>query len=253
MIPIGKVVFIFLLHRCFIMKIENKYKELYLDWKKTGSKESLKKLMDVLYPTIEKGIKTFGGGLPSLYGKAKLIAYDALNSYSPDKGTLDSHLMLNLQRLYRYAPQSGAILDVPELVRMQAKQLETISKELEEKFRRPVSDQELADYMGLSLRRIQKIRSAQGTVPESIFEGSTPAKALVDVDDKQKAKRELWMETLYKEVSPVQQYIMDHKFGLHGHKPKTLEEIAQKLKLSVSTVHKYLREIDEKLDLINKV
>lgn len=230
------------------MKLEPKYKELYQNWQKTKSTKDLQKLLDAAYPTIEKGLKVFGGGLPNLYGRAKLIALDAMASYDPNQAPLDSYLMLNFQRLQRFLPQTGSMIKIPEAIRMQARELENAAAELEAKLQRPPSDQEIADYMGISLKRIEKIRSAQGVVPGSAF-----GEEIVTQEEIPDAKLKLWIDTVYKESSPMQQYIMEHVYGLHGKKKKTLADIAKALKVSIGTVHGNLRKIEEKISLITKI
>jgi len=227
------------------MKIEKQFQPLFEEYQRTKSPDSMRKLVEALQPTIDKGLYTFGKGIPSLVGKAKLLAMQAIQTYNPKRGNLTNHVMLNLQRLQRLAPQVSNVITVPEGLRMHAKVLNDTTKELEDKLGRPPSDQELADHVGLSLKKIEAIRKAQGAATESAFQGNV---AMIRGGEAfTPDQRNLWVETVYKELPPPQQYILENRFGLHGRPIQTLEQIAKKLGLSVSEVYNQSREIENKL------
>lgn len=135
------------------MKLEKKYLDIYQKYSANKDPESLNELIQALNPVLRKGINTFGYGVPTLYGRAKLLAKNAIETYDPHKAPLESHVMLHLQRLQRYAPRTGNVLDVSEGQRMLARELSNAEKELEDKYNRPPSDAELADYLGINVRR----------------------------------------------------------------------------------------------------
>lgn len=228
------------------MNLENKYKDAYLQYTTDPyNQENIKKIMEAIQPTVEKAHKTFGYGLPVLRAKAKLLAYNAIKTYDPSKGSLDGHLMLTLQRLRRFVPKVTNVVSVPEAVRMQAKALEEAEHELQDKYNRPPSDQEIADYTGLSLKKIKRLRTPMGSVAESVFDGNVK----VDQVEQEQTGEDLWQEAIYKELSPTQQYIMERRFGLHGRQPETLEQISKNLNMATSSVHQQLNKINEKLQL----
>jgi len=230
------------------MRIEKKYAELYSRYANTRDRESLYQLMQALQPIILKGVNTFGYGIPTLYGRAKLLAKNALETYDPTKGTLESHIMLNLQRLQRYAPDTGNAVSLPEGIRMLQRQISEAEKELEDKYNRAPSDQEIADYLGLNLKKIRKARVPSGAVPESAFEENIDFKPLLPNEGAEEGpKVKLWRESVYKELSPVQQYIAERRLGLFGYKPQSVEEVAKKLKISPATVSNYTKTVAEKL------
>lgn len=226
------------------MKLEPEFRPLWEAYSKRKDARTLRELLIALAPTIEKGVKTFGGGMPNLYAKAKLIAVNALNNYSPNEGRLKDYVMLHLQRLRRIAPQTGNIVSVPEMVRLGKRNLEEAQRELEDRFNRPPTDQELADYLGLSIKKLSKLQAASGAVLASAFEGDTG-----EIKDQGISKNaaELLKESVYKELSPLQQYIMERRFGLHNHKEENIEEIAKKLKISVGQVHNHIQKIQNML------
>lgn len=229
------------------MKLEKRYAEYYANYIKNRDRESLNQLMQALQPVMLKGINTFGYGIPTLRGRAKLLVLDAINSYDPSRGPLESHVMLSLQRLQRYAPDTGNVVKLPEGVRMLQRQVVDAEKELEDKYNRAPSDQELADYLGLSLKKIRSARVASGAIPESAFEGNVEMKSISQDNQEISPKVKLWQESVYKELSPIHQYIAERRLGIFGHKPEPVEQVAKRLKISPASVSNYTKEVAQKL------
>ena len=226
-------------------KLEKEYRDAYVKYIQTQKPEDLKALLKQLNPVIQKGLNTFGGGVPTLRGHAKLLAIHALQTYDPTKGSLQAHVMLHLQRLQRLLPEASNVVYTPESLRMDAIALREAEIELTDKLRRPPSDQEIADHMKISLKRLQRIRQAQGAVPSSVFENT--GISILDNKRLSDKTKQMLLEVIYQELSPVQQYILEHRLGLHGHKPKSVEQIAKNLGISPARVSAHLKEIDEKL------
>jgi len=227
--------------------IEKKYAELFYKYKNEKDKKALQELMTQLLPVIRKAIMTFGGGDETLEGKARLIAKRVIDNYDPKMGRLESYLMLNLQELRRRASESRNVISSSEYIRLQQKKLYESQKELEDRLGRPPSDQELADYLGLSIKKIAKLRSAQGGVAGSaITDMPTVVPELGELNEAQK----LWLETLYLEAPPENKVIIENYFGLHGRKPATLEEIAKRLKKSIGYVHEKVKKIQDEFSNI---
>jgi len=215
-------------------------------YKKTRDEAAFKNIMNYLEPTIDQAIRVFGQGNEALRGQAKLLIINALDSYDPNKGDLKIHVLLQLQRLRRLSGQTNPV-NVPETVKLTLIQIQQAEKELQDKYGRPPSDQEIADYTGLSIKKIQKAREYMQGIAESNVEG------IEAVTERQKEleqdRKELWVQAIYTELSPIEQYILDCAYGRNGRKKKTLQEIANDLKLPVSTVHAKLKKIEELISL----
>jgi len=225
---------------------EQQYIELIQRYKR-GDKQALRELMDLISPIIRKGIMTFGGGDETLEGRARLIAKRVIDNYNPKVGRLENYLMLNLQELRRRASESRNVLSSSEYIRLQQKKLYESEKELEDRLGRPPSDQELADYLGISIKKIAKLRSAQGGVAGSaVMDMPTKVPDLGELNEAQ----QLWLQTIYLEAPPEDKVVIENYFGLHGKKPATIEQIAQKLKKSVGYVHERIRKIQEEFSNI---
>ena len=225
---------------------EQQYIELIQRYKR-GDKQALRELMDLISPIIRKGIMTFGGGDETLERRARLIAKRVIDNYNPKVGRLENYLMLNLQELRRRASESRNVLSSSEYIRLQQKKLYESEKELEDRLGRPPSDQELADYLGISIKKIAKLRSAQGGVAGSaVMDMPTKVPDLGELNEAQ----QLWLQTIYLEAPPEDKVVIENYFGLHGKKPATIEQIAQKLKKSVGYVHERIRKIQEEFSNI---
>lgn len=215
-------------------------------YKKNRDAQAFNNIMTYLEPTVNQAIKVFGQGNEALRGQAKLIIIDALDSYDPKKGDLKIHVLLHLQRLRRLSGQTAPV-PIPETVKLTLMQIQQAEKELQDKYGRPPSDQEIADYTGLSIKKIQKAREYMQGIAESNVEG------IEAVTERQKEleqdRRELWIQAIYTELPPLEQYILDCAYGRNGRKKKTLQEIANDLKLPVSTVHAKLKKIEEMISL----
>ena len=220
-------------------------------YKLEQDQEALVRIIQALEPVIDRGIQIFGNGNQALRGQAKILVKNAIDSYDPAKGELKTHVLLHLQRLRRIQPQSGNIITVSEGMKILIAQLTDAEKELTDKLGRPPSDQELADYMNISLEKLKKIRTAQGSAAESNVEGLA-IESPTEENDKEQA-RELWIQAIYVDLDPTEQYILDSVYGRNGRQKKTLQQIAEDLKLPLSTVHAKLKKIENIINLTENI
>ncbi|GIW59016.1 MAG: hypothetical protein KatS3mg087_0082 [Patescibacteria group bacterium] len=232
-------------------KIEKDYLEDYIAYK-SGEKEALQRIIVKLRKVIETGVRTFGGGNPLLYPRARILVKEAIESYDPTKAPLKSHIMLNLQRLYRLNPQSTNIIKASEGDLILFKQIQDVEKEFQDTFGRPPSTQEIADRLGKSVRAIEQARTRLGAVNENTFQGNIGAVSISGTNELG-AKEKLWIDAVYKGLSGVDQYIADCRYGLHGQKKKTLQEIARDLGMPLSTVANRAKKIEQEFRLPDNV
>lgn len=232
-------------------KIEKDYLEDYIAYK-SGEKEALQRIIVKLRKVIETGVRTFGGGNPLLYPRARILVKEAIESYDPTKAPLKSHIMLNLQRLYRLNPQSTNIIKASEGDLILFKQIQDVEKEFQDTFGRPPSTQEIADRLGKSVRAIEQARTRLGAVNENAFQGNIGAVSISGTNELG-AKEKLWIDAVYKGLSGVDQYIADCRYGLHGQKKKTLQEIARDLGMPLSTVANRAKKIEQEFRLPDNV
>lgn len=233
--------------------LEPDFQEPFTAWQQEPSPANTGAMLRAVDPIINSALRAYAG--PSaksvnLKSQAKMMAADAFGSYDPAKGPLKSHLMARLQRLRRTASQQRQIIRVPEQVALDQMQSEAASKELEEQLGRPPSDQELSDFTGLSVKRLQYVRGsgrplAESTITRPGEEGAgmyDPRVRPIQQDD------DAWLELVYDDLDPTNQFIMERVLGMHGHEPTRSSQVAAQLKISPAAVSHRMAQIQQKVD-----
>lgn len=233
--------------------LETDFQQPFEAWKADPNPHNTSQLLTAVKPVLSSAVRAYAG--PSarsanIKSQAKRMAAEAFNSYDPTKGTLKSHLMSRLQRIRRVASQQRQIIRVPEQVALDQMRSEAAARELEEKLGRPPSDIELADYTGLSMKRLQYIRGSTRPLAESTISrvgeegqgGYDPrVRPLTESHD-------AWMEFVYDDLDETNQFIMERVLGMHGHQPTKPSQVAQMLKISPAAVSHRMAQIQQKLD-----
>mgnify|MGYP001178165149 CR=1 FL=1 len=223
-------------------KTEDKFYSDLMSYKQTGDQQALARLIDNLHPVIMKGINAFGQGNKMLLPHAKLLAKTAIDNYEAGKTSIESYVMLNLQRLQRIAPRISSPIQTSESNLILFKQVKEAEKELQDELGRPPSDQEIADKLGKSLKAIEKSRQAMGATVESTFQGNV---SVVAPQEGLSERQKIWIETMYKTLSGTDQFIADNRFGLHGRQKMTLQQIANALNMPISSVANRIKHLEE--------
>ncbi len=225
--------------------LEPQYHEAYKAWRDSPNPTTNSQILHKLNPTITKATRNYVGNVtPTNKAQAKVLTLQSLASYNPSKGPLDSHVYSNLRRLYRLAGQEGQAIKLPEMVAMQRKQLDITVNELEDTLSRQPTDQEIAEHMGISLRRLGNLRKAKKPMFESNAVYPSAAAPL--------NSGEIWTEFVYSDLSTIDQQIMERLLGLHGRERQTAVTAAKDLKLSPAAISKRAAKIQEKLDMRNE-
>jgi len=233
---------------------EEEYLPLYETWVKTKSPDALTVLVDKLSPLLDYAIHYYASDIassPSLRIKAKKLLIDAIKSYDPSKGLLTHHVFLNLQRLKRIGGQTRQIIRQSEQVSMDLNMLNQAEEELIQTLGRLPNTEELADYTGLSIERIKRIRQKavmplpEATTVRQTAEGLSelPTQALGQGQD---VFTQL-LELAYIDADPVDKAIMELYYGLHGRPRMSQKDIANKLRLSPGRVSQRISEIEERV------
>ena len=234
-------------------RIEPELQEPFEAWQAAPSKQTMGPLLKAVDPIINTAVRSFGGSTSrsgTLRSQAKRLAAESFSSYDPYLGRMKTHLMSRLQRLRRIAAQQRQIIKVPEQVALDQMQTDTASGELEERLSRAPTDTELADYTGLSMKRLAYIRGsqrplAQSTITRAGDEGTgnyDPQVTQINDDSSQ------WTELVYDDLDTTDQLIMERILGLHGRRPKKPNEVAKLLRVSPAAVSHRMAKIQSKLD-----
>jgi DNA-directed RNA polymerase specialized sigma subunit len=234
-------------------KLEPEYKDLYTAWKTAPDKTNTGNMLRALNPVFDNAIRAYAPdmrGSPIIKSRARQLATDALQSYDESRGSMRSHMLTQLQRLRRIAGTTRQIIQTPEQVARDQMHLTSAAANLSDRYGRPPSDQELADHLGLSMRRIEYIRS--GTRP--IAEGSLQQAPTGDDDVYEPPVADLNrdhtadLEFIYDDLTPTDQYVMENIFGMHGLKPISASDVARKLGVSPASISHRTANIQKKLD-----
>jgi DNA-directed RNA polymerase specialized sigma subunit len=235
-------------------RLEPEYQTHYDQWKAKPAPATKSKLLRSVDPVINQAIQTYGGvskGSPVLRSRARKLALRSFESYDPQRASLRTHLMNQLQGLQRPAAQEAQIVRLPEGVALNKQHLDETEKELAYKLGRDPSDQQLANHTGLSMKRIKHIRQAKPTIAHgSVMSGpeesapEMPASQIPGSDP----QAEGWEELIYYDLDDVDQYIFDRTLGRHGRKTWPLKRIADNLGITPSAASQRAARIQKKLD-----
>lgn len=193
--------------------------EAYQTWLTDPTPDNMGKLLKELDPVITSEITRFPGGGPVLKTKAKTLAIEAIKKYDPAQGTqLKSWVVTQLQPLSRYR-QSMAPLKVPEAAARKAAEVDRIRTELTDKLGHQPSDIELADEIGISVKRINQLRDMSHAVvtesstmaPDPTTDETPPAPSISAPDDMSYATDEV-----YKGLDARSRFILDATTGRGG-------------------------------------
>ena len=218
--------------------LEDDFREPFTAWKAAPGPLTNGPMLKALHPTIEGAIRTHvGEPNPLLMSRARLMTLEGLGSYDPKRGRLQTHLYNHLQGLKRVNRQQATILKVPERISLDRYHLENATQELSHQLGREPTDSELADHVGMSLKRIAHVRRLKPSVAEgglaTLEDGmSTPYAPAVDL----RGREHSLYEFLYHGADPVDQLIMEHTLGLHGKPRLQNQQLAAKLRLSPGAV-----------------
>lgn len=143
--------------------------EAWDDYKSTGSAASRDALILHFSPLVKYVAGRVAVGLPANIEQADLISYgifgliDAIDKYEPERGIKFETYAISRIR--------GAIIDelraidwVPRSVRFKAREVEKAYTNLENKLKRPPSDAEIAEEMGVTLDDLHNIYTQLSSV-----------------------------------------------------------------------------------------
>lgn len=222
--------------------------EAYAVWRQKPEPTTMRSLLHAADTVIGRAITQYAGGDKAMRARAKRLAIEAFRSYDPKHKTqLKTHLMIRLKPLQREYTKRTSPLAVPERVQLDQLRMRNAEQSLTEMYGREPSDDELAEYMGLSKRRIAHVRSyTKGVLSESQMRNSEgelqlPASEHVTASD-------IWVEYVHHDLDPVDKKIMEWKTGYGGHDVLSTNEIAKRLKISPSAVSQRAAKIARKLE-----
>lgn len=233
----------------FQNRLENKFKQPFQSWQDDPTPDNASSLLKLVKPAIDRGIRAHVGTQvsPATRSHARRLALGAFRNYDPQKSQLTTHIINSLQGLKRVVRRQGHVMSVPERVELDRRRVAKARAQLEDDLGREASEAQVADYTGLSLRRLAHIQKFRPPVSEGRFMSPT-AEAEGFQPAVEQAPTDVWLEFLYDDLTPTDQSILDATLGLHGRAKQSNQEIARRLRLSPGAVSQRKAKIQMLLD-----
>lgn len=227
----------------------------YEEWKLEPNPVKMKRVVDLLAPTIDYSLSSMNAANdPIVRGEATLVAARAIRKYDPTKGAnLRTHTANQLQQMYRIVRNLRDPIQIPERRQFEVYALHRHENDYMDKLGREPSTAELADFSGIPMDRIEKIRRTPTVSSEARYASSADADSEGDKQDPAIIKPDYLddaMRYTYLSASPIDQKIFEHMTGYKGAKELTPADIAAKLDISQSQIsRRFAKLMSEVQDL----
>lgn len=235
---------------------------------KNGNETARQKMIQSNLRLVVKIVQKYRDlGVPAadLISEGNIGLIRAIDRFDPEKGfRLSTYASWWIKQSVMDAlARLGRTIRLPSHILDQLRQMRKIGMELTEEFGREPSDEEIAGVWGQSSKKVRQLKKVSlGVVSLEAPVGDSESASLSDiVRDKNTAdpEEELRSKTVKDDLGAMLQQldareseILRLRFGLDGEEPKTLEEIAEKLKISDARVRQFqvraLSKIREKLE-----
>lgn len=230
--------------------LEPAFHEDFARWRINPDPRNSTIMLGHVQPFVDKAIMAHVGQInPILRSKGRQLALRALRSYDPTVAKLQTHIINQLQSLKRVDRQQTQVLRIPERVSLEQGHALTAENELRDELGREPTAYEIADRAGMSLRRLQHVRSYRAPLSEGALAGRAADEDNADYSPAvvQPHTRH-WAEFVYDDMDPVNQKIMEWTLGLHGQPRLSNQAIAAKLRLSPGAISQRKAIIQHRLD-----
>lgn len=214
------------------------YSEAYDKWVVNQTPENMAGVLAAFAPTINSEIQRYEGSKPLLRGRAKILTMKAIKTYNPMSGAnLNSWVVSNLRQLSRYG-QSLRDVKVPELALRRAAEINRVYNEMQSDLGRPPSDEELADEIGISVKKLQRVRSqAKASVNTSAFDSDNDSETTsYDPGVVESKNIPFATEAVYMSLNDRDKKIYDMRTGSHGSPVYSASDIAKRFGVSNAAI-----------------
>lgn len=229
-------------------KLEDGLSTQYNQWKQQDTPQTRRGVLTAVQPVIDRTVASYGNH-PYITGQAKKLALQALHTYDPQKGKLQSHIQSQLRGLQRLAMQQEQIISLPERVMLDRRDLLQAETTLEDKLGRLPSVDEIANYTGLNPRRIAYIRGTSPAVSSGSLRGESGEPIDPAVQSAQPTTDlSLWERMVYEDLSPRDKVIYDYTLGSHGTPKMAANALAARLGVTPAAISQRKAAIQQQLD-----
>lgn len=220
-------------------------RELWDQWKRSGSPQDLQALLDQLKPLIAREVNRWAGGLArsTLDTKAKALAVTALQSYNPNMGaSLSTHVTNQLQKLSRTIYTHTQAARLPEHKAVAMTSFHAAHEMLRSDLGRPPTALELSEHLGWSMARTSEFQKAFER-KELLTSGEFNPSSFAVNDYEQ----DPMVDFVYHDMSPANQRLFEHITGYGGAKVLPNQDLMIKFKLTQGQLSYQKRKL---IDLI---
>lgn len=221
--------------------------DAYAAWAKRPGPDGMKGVLDALDTTINSEVQRFSGPKPLLRSRARALAVHAVKTYDPASGAkLRSWVVTQLQPLSRYNNQLKPVY-APEDASRKAYAVAKAREEFLDETGRDPTDDELADRVGISVKRLKAVRKMAPAVmnepqaSESDDE-SAPDFAIYHSNPVREAS-----DAVYAGLDRRDKAIFDMRTGSHGKRERAGQDIASLLKVSPGYVTQRANAIADRI------
>lgn len=213
--------------------------DAYASWLRDRSPANMTRLLDSLAPTINSEITRFEGPRPLLRSRARVLAIKAIKSYNPMSGAkLKSWVVTNLQPLSRYGQRQRDVR-IPEVALRQAAAVNRVTQDLKDEFGRDPTDEEIADELGMSPKRVARVREmAVASVPTGRFDEMEGADGDTSISPGvvTPSRVPFAQDAVYMSLNDTDKLIFDMLTGSHGKKQVSGKAVAAKLGVTPASI-----------------
>ena len=218
----------------------------YTAYKIDPTPENLTRVVDTLKPTIEYHLGQHNALQdPLIRAKAVSYAADAVQKYDPKFGaSLPTFLSSQLRQLSRAVRQARSPVRIPERIQLDSMKLNQATQSFKDEFNREPDTLELADYTGVPMKRIEKIRKYQVAIPSEEAMGSQEAEG---PDFGKEA-----LEYVYHDSDHTDRRILEMKLGYAGHPVFVPKDIAVKMNLTPTQLSRRSARLASRINSIEQ-
>ncbi len=199
--------------------------ELWRQWKKTRAPADLQALLNQMQGILMREVGKWSPSMSRSYleAEAKRLAVEAFESYDPNQGTaLSTYVASRLPKLSRVTYSTMNTARLSETKNLLFHTYHTAGNELRDKHGREPTNDELADHLGWSPKKLEQFQR-QSQRKEFVESEDHP-----DVDD---AEDHL-VDYIYHDLTPLQKSIFEHSTGYQGKQKLAGEALRKKLNIT---------------------
>lgn len=217
--------------------------EVWNRWRADKSNENLKSVLKVLEPTIDANVNKMTGNLPKSAVRARMIGLTIkyLDGYDPSKSKLNTYIENTAgQKLHRYVYEHQNLGKIPEPRISKIGVFNKVKSDLETRYGRPPTSEEMADELKWSKRQVELF---EREVRKDLIQDPT----FINVSEESRSDIDENIIMLHAELFGTEKQVMEYLYGLEGRPQLPPSEIAKKLGISQSMVTQIKNKLANRL------